>query len=89
MADEFESLEMNLDQFTLPSWRIKLLVRILCVRRLFSCKENDTRSGRRFARRLYPFHSPLRFITSYSCFALASAMRKKKRLRRSLEQYPH
>ena len=28
--------------------------------------ENDTRSGRRFACRLYPSHGPLRFITSHS-----------------------
>ena len=33
---------------------------------------------------LYPSHSPLRFITSHSRFALASAMRKTKRLRRRL-----
>ena len=30
------------------------------------CQENDTRSGRRFACRLYPSHGPLRFITSHS-----------------------
>ena len=48
------------------------------------CQENDTRSGRRFACRLYPSHGPLRFITSHSRFALASAMRKTKRLRRRL-----
>ena len=35
------------------------------------CQEND-------------FHGPLRFITSHSRFALASAMRKTKRLRRRL-----
>ena len=34
-------------------------------KRLF-CQENDTRSGRRFASRLYPSHGPLRFITSHS-----------------------
>ena len=34
-------------------------------KRLF-CQENDTRSGRRFACRLYPSHGPLRFITSHS-----------------------
>ena len=34
--------------------------------------------------RLYPSHGPLRFITSHSRFALASAMRKTKRLRRRL-----
>ena len=33
---------------------------------------------------LYPSHGPLRFITSHSRFALASAMRKTKRLRRRL-----
>ena len=44
-------------------------------------QENDTRSGRRFACRLYPSHGPLRFITGHSRFALASAMRKTKRLR--------
>ena len=33
-------------------------------KRLF-CQENDTRSGRRFASRLYPSHGPLRFITSH------------------------
>ncbi|CAH3106710.1 unnamed protein product, partial [Porites lobata] len=37
------------------------------------------RARRRFARRLYPSHGPLWFITSHSRFALASAMRKKKR----------
>ena len=36
--------------------------------------------------RLYPSHGPLRFITSHSRFAFASAMRKTKRLRRRLEQ---
>ena len=35
---------------------------------------------------LYPSHGPLRFITSHSRFALASAMRKTKRLRRRLVQ---
>ena len=30
------------------------------------CQENDTRSGRRFACRLYPSHGPLQFITSHS-----------------------
>ena len=39
-----------------------------------------------FACRLYPSHGPLRFITSHSRFALASAMRKTKRLRRRLYQ---
>ena len=34
---------------------------------------------------LYPSHGPLRFITSHSRFALASAMRKTKRLRRRLD----
>ena len=34
--------------------------------------------------RLYPSHGPLRFITSHSRFALASAMRKTKGLRRRL-----
>ena len=37
-----------------------------------------------FACRLYPSHGPLRFITSHTRFALASAMRKTKRLRRRL-----
>ena len=37
-----------------------------------------------FACRLYPSHGPLRFITSHSRFALASTMRKTKRLRRTL-----
>ena len=36
--------------------------------------------------RLYPSHGPLRFITSHPRFALASAMRKTKRLRRRLER---
>ena len=35
----------------------------------------------------YPSHGPLRFITSHSRFALASAMRKTKRLRRRLAWY--
>ena len=52
-------------------------------KRLF-CEENDTRSGRRFACSLYPSHGPLRFITTHSRFALASTMRKTKRLRRRL-----
>ena len=34
-------------------------------KRLF-CQENDTRSGRRFACRLYPSHGPLWFIASHS-----------------------
>ena len=38
-----------------------------------------------FARRLYPPHGPLRFITSHSRFALASSKRKTKRLRRRLD----
>ena len=38
----------------------------------------------RFACRLYLSHGPLRFITSHSRFALASAMRKTKRVRRRL-----
>ena len=38
-----------------------------------------------FACRLYPSHGPLRFITSHSRFALASAKRKTKRLRRRLD----
>ena len=42
------------------------------------------RARRRFARRLYPSHGPLWFITSHSRFALASAMRKKKRLKTRL-----
>ena len=42
------------------------------------------RARRRFACCLYPSHGPLRFITSHSRFALASAMRKTKRLRRRL-----
>ena len=40
-----------------------------------------------FACRLYPSHGPLRFITSHTRFALASAMRKTKRLRRRLLIY--
>ena len=43
------------------------------------CQENDTRSGRRFACRLYPSNGPLQFITGHSRFALASAMRKRRR----------
>ena len=35
--------------------------------------------------RLYPSHGHLRFITSNSRFALASAMRKTKSLRRRLK----
>ena len=53
-------------------------------RESFFCQENDIRSDRRFAYRLYPSHGPLRFITSHSRFALASTMRKTKRLRRRL-----
>ena len=53
---------------------------------LFRCarKGRRQRARRRFARRLYPSHGPLRFITSHSRFALASCMRKTKRLRRRL-----
>ena len=52
-------------------------------KRLF-CQGNDTRTGRRHACLLYPSHGRLRFITSHSRFALASTMRKTKRLRRRL-----
>ena len=46
------------------------------------------KAGRRErARRLYPSHGPLRFITSHSCFTLASTMRKTKRLRRRLPRH--
>ena len=38
-----------------------------------------------FARRLYPSHGPLRFITSHSRFALASSKRKTTRLWRRLD----
>ena len=38
-----------------------------------------------FACRLYPSHGPLQFITSHSRFALASAKRKTKRLRKRLD----
>ena len=38
-----------------------------------------------FAYRLYPSHGHLQFITSNSRFALASAMRKTKSLRRRLK----
>ena len=41
-----------------------------------------------FACHLYPSHGPLRFITSHSRFALASAMRKTKRLKRTLNYRP-
>ena len=44
----------------------------------------ETTGKTRFACRLYPSHGSLRFITSHSRFALASAMRKTKRLRRRL-----
>ena len=47
------------------------------------------RARRRFACFLYPSHGPLRFITSHSRFALASAMRKTKRLRRRLVTLDH
>ena len=52
-------------------------------KRLFR-QESDIRSDRRFVCRLHPAHGPLRFITSHSRFALASTMRKTKRLRRRL-----
>ena len=52
-------------------------------KRLF-CQENDITSDRRFACRLHPAHGPLPLITSHSRFALASTMRKTKRLRRRL-----
>ena len=50
------------------------------------CAHKGRREGhngqRSFACRLYPSHGPLRFITGHSRFALASTMRKTKRLRR-------
>ena len=46
-------------------------------------REGDN-GQRRFACGLYPSHGPLRFITGHSRFALASTMRKTKRLRRRL-----
>ena len=45
------------------------------------------RARRRFECRLYFSHGPLRFITSHSRFALASTMRKTKRLRRRLAEF--
>ena len=47
----------------------------------------SARKGRREGDCLYHSHGPLRFITSHSRFALASAMGKTKRLRRRLSQY--
>ena len=46
-----------------------------------------TRKGRREGDNdgLYPSHGPLRFIISHSRFALASTMRKTKRLRKRLK----
>ena len=49
------------------------------------CARKGRREGDNVCR-LYPSHGPLRFITSHSRFALASAMRKKKGLRRRLRQ---
>ena len=56
----------------------------MCARRKAGRRQ---RARRRFAGRLYPSHGPLRFITSHSCFALASTTRKTKRLRRRLGRH--
>ena len=79
------------DQFHVLQFRFFIVRYYLCLvpRRLsfdVRAKEGgkETTAETRFARRLYPSHGPLRFITSHSRFALASAMRKKKRLRSRL-----
>ena len=63
--------------------------RCLIPRRLSFDENVRAKEGRKettgFACRLCPSHSPLRFITSHSRFALASAKRKTKRLRRRLD----
>ena len=48
------------------------------------CTQRKAGRKQRAKLRLYPSHGPLRFMTSHSRFALASAMRKTKRLRRRL-----
>ena len=58
------------------------LVRTQTSLSLWKCARKGRRegdNGRGFAYRLYPSHGPLRFITSQSCFALASTMIKTKR----------
>ena len=50
------------------------------------CSKEGGKETTGFACRLYPSHGPLRFITSHSRFALASAMREMKRLKRRLAQ---
>ena len=45
--------------------------------------------GKETTGRLYPSHGRLRFITSHTRFALASTMRKTKRLKRRLPQGCH
>ena len=51
---------------------------------LFRCARKGRRKGDNGRERLHPSHGLLRFITSHSRFALASAMRKTKRVRRRL-----
>ena len=61
-----------------------LVPRRLCFDESVRSKEGG-KETRSFAYRLYPFHGPLQFITSHSRFALASAKRKTKRLRKRLD----
>ena len=42
MADEFEIFRNEFRPVHVVTWRIRLLVRTLCVRRLFSYKELDS-----------------------------------------------
>ena len=75
-----------------PRFTVTRLIRTprcLVPRRLSFDENVRAKEGRKettgFACRLYPSHGPLRFITSHSRFALASAKRKTKRLRRRLD----
>ena len=70
------------DTFLVP-WRLSLSMK-MCAQRKAGRRQ---RASWRFACRLYPSHGPLRFITSHSRFALASTMRKTKRLGRRLQRY--
>ena len=69
------------------SYRYTFTARTCLVPRRLSFDENvRAKEGGKEIFRLYPSHGPLQFMTSHSRFALASAMRKAKCLRRKLRQ---
>ena len=70
------------------SWRCLVPRRLssMCAQRKAGRRQRARRKARRrFDCGLYPSCGPLRFITSHSVFALASATRKTKRLWRTLK----